>query len=879
MRSKLALVLAFLAFLAVMTTACGDNNVPTNSIETRVAKNTLVAGERVDARCEILDPGGIEPARDAEGVPLSDITEMIVDFRHPDSFGRDDEEQIIAIRAGTAQVRCTAPDLDLIDEEPELLTIEVGPPVRVVTQLDSETATAGTEVGVSCIAFDAFGNQVSSFTQAVSISPFGAGTIAGTDKVSATAVGEYEVTCVVMGAAEVEPDFLLVLPALPASLVGSLVPERTVYAVDEQVTLIATAFDEFGNRVDDVALIYGSSPAVPSPSEARFQFAADGSFTLSASVTSATKDNIPLSVSLPVFVNSAGPAITCRRFDSPATDAEAYMVQIGPSTVAFPVNVTDDFTVSSVTIGGTAATFNASTGNFEAPVAMAFGMNFIDVIATDQFGKENSTTCFVLAGEFFTSENLHMNGSLGFRLDPNAVGDASTAGNINSLNDILFTILNSAELKTLVNNGLVSANPINNGDCGFFACVPDVNYVNNTINWNAAQTTLSLRTGGLRVAVTLPNVRLRASACGTTCCIGGTTLDVRADVITATVDFNLVLQGGVMRASVAGAPTVTVGNVSLDGCGAIVNLVQGLFTGPVRTAIRNALSSFINSDVAPLLDQLVSSLDVNTLASTFNVPRLDGTTPPVQLGFGLAFTSLDISTSRALLGLGTRFAPATVGQNRASLGIARRTTTILLDNMGTNNSTRPVGIAFYEGALNQVLHGLWRGGFFQATVALGGGTATIDARLPPVARITSNNQAQLMLGGIAATITIPGVINNPIPILFGGRATAGATLVGDTLSFGNFTLNQLFVSFQTPLTQNQRNALEDFLALVLQDVLADAINGGLPAFPIPTFALPASAAEFGLPAGAELGILNPSLATPASPGTHYVLTGGFGVRN
>jgi hypothetical protein len=326
-------------------------------------------------------------------------------------------------------------------------------------------------------------------------------------------------------------------------------------------------------------------------------------------------------------------------------------------------------------------------------------------------------------------------------------------------------------------------------------------------------------------------------------------------------------------------PPVTVGNVSLDGsgfCGVIVDIISGLVTGPVRTAIRNALTSFINSDVAPLLDQLVSSLDVNTLGATFNVPKLDGS-GNVSLGFGLAFTSLNISTSRALLGLGTRFTPGAVGQNRASLGIARRTLDPLLDLMGTSAS-RPVGIAFYEGALNQVLHGLWRAGYFQATLAIGGGTATIDARLPPVARITTNNKAQLMLGGIAATITIPGVINNPIPILFGGRASANVSLVGDTLSFGGFQLDQLFVSFQTPLTQNQRTAMADFLALVLNDVLSDAINGGLPAFPIPTFSLPASAANFGLPAGAELGITTPLLSTPASPGTHFVLTGGFGVR-
>jgi hypothetical protein len=256
------------------------------------------------------------------------------------------------------------------------------------------------------------------------------------------------------------------------------------------------------------------------------------------------------------------------------------------------------------------------------------------------------------------------------------------------------------------------------------------------------------------------------------------------------------------------------------------------------------------------------------------VPKLDGS-GTLQLGFGLNFSTLDITTSRALLGIGTRFSPGTIAHNRASLGVARRTPNPLLDPPGTSG-TRPVGISFYEGALNQVLHALWRGGFFQANLALGAGTATIDGRLPPVAQITNGNTAQLMLGGIAATITIPGVINQPLPILFGGRASATVTLVGDTLQFGNLTLSQLFVSFQASLTQSQRTAMADFLTDVLQDVLADAINDGLPAFPIPSFSLPASVSQFGLPPGAELGIVSPILSTS---GSHYVLTGGFGVRN
>ncbi len=856
--------------------ACGDNIRPGLLVETRIAKTTYAAGERIGARCAVIDAATGEPALDPRGEPLTDSVEFAIDYKHPDSFSTDDDGEVVAARVGPGNVRCSVPELDLEDREGKDLDIVAGPPFRVITELASRTTPAGDPVGVTCLAFDTFDNPVPDVEHTLAMSPFGVGSTTTADTVSATLAGEYEVTCVVMAAAEVEEDFLTVVAGLPASLVGSLVPERTLYAVDEQVTLVAEAHDQFGNRVDEIDLAYGSSPTVPSPSIARFRFDTDGSYTLSAAVTSPTFMDQPLSVSLPVFVDSAGPAIQCMRIDAPSQDSEAYMLQLGPSTVSFPVRITDAFDVSTVTIDGQPASFDAGSGNFVAGVQIGFGINFVDVVATDQFGKENSTTCFVLVADQYTPEVSNMSGSLGMRLDPNAIGDPQPTG-LNSINDILFTVLSSPQLRTLVDQGLVGANPLSNGSCGIFACTPRVNYNAGSINWNTPSSTLSLINGGLRAQVTLPNVRLSVNACGTTCCIGGSNVSVTASSITATVDFSLQLQGGVLRAAVAGSPNVTVGNVSLDGsgfCGFIINLVQSFFTGTVRDAVRDALASFINSDVGPLLDQLVSSLDVTTLGTSFAVPRLDGT-GNVQLGFGLAFSSLNITTSRALLGIGTRFVPGTIAQNRPSLGIPRRTPNPLLDPPGTSGA-RPVGISFYEGILNQVLHGLWRGGFFQADLAVGGGNATIDARLPPVAAITSNNHAQLMLGGIAATIQIPGVINTPIPILFGGRASAAVSLNGDTLTFGNLTLDELFVSFSTPLTQNQRDAMENLLTQVLQSVLADAINNGLPAFPIPSFALPASAGTFGLPAGAELGILNPTLSTS---GVHYVLTGSFGVRN
>jgi hypothetical protein len=867
-----------LGLALVLAAGCGDNHRSGGSnaglvLETHVARQTIAAGDRVDARCAVLDAATRGPALDKAGNPLTDSVEFAIAYEDTDAFATDSEDQVVAARVGIASVRCSAPSLGLV-ADPVDLEIVAGPPARVITQVASPVAVAGEPVGVTCLVFDAFDNPVTGAPQGFAMSPLGPGVSATAESVTATAAGPYQVSCVISGAADVAADFLVVVPGLPSSLVAVVNPDRTLYAVNDQVTLVAEAHDRFGNRVDDVVLSYGSSPGLPSPSDAQFQFTQDGTFTLSAAVTSPTQGDQPLATTHTVTVSSSGPAITCMRTDAPTQPSDAYMLQAAPSTIVVPVKISSAFTVRSVTINGTPATFNPTTGTYQAGVPVGFGMTFVDVVATDQLGKENSTTCTVLTAQSFTAEDANLGGAIGMRLDPNAIGDPQTTG-LNSLNDILHTVLSSTQLRTLVDGGLRAANPISSGSCGIFACSPNVTYNANTVAWDQPGSSLALVSGGLQASITLPNVRLSVNACGTTCCIGGSTISVRATSIAATVRFSLQLQGGVLRAGLASSPTVTVGNVSLDGsgfCGFLVNLLQSFFTGTVKDAVHNALTSFINSSVAPLLDQLVSSLDINTFGKSFMVPRLDGA-GGIPLQFGLAFSSFDITTQRALLGIGTRFTAGVPAHNRPSLGIPARSPPLL--NETATTATTPVGLALYEGVLNQVLHGLWRGGFFQATLQLAGGVATIDAALPPVAAI-DGNQAQLMLGGIQATIRIPGFIDTPIPIVFGGRAGASVTLSGDALHFGNLTLSQLFVSFQTSLTQSQRTAMEGFLTQILQSVLVDAINGGLPAFPIPTFALPASATGFGLPAGAQLGIFQPQLSTS---GTHYVLTGGFGVRN
>src|SRR5205823_8768209 len=105
----------------------------------------------------------------------------------------------------------------------------------------------------------------------------------------------------------------------------------------------------------------------------RFQFAQDGNFALSADVTSPTQDGLPLSVSLAAIVDSAGPRIECMHIDAPSIADDAYMIQLAPSTVTFPVHISDAFVVQSATIAGAPATLNTSTGNYEAAVPIGPG--------------------------------------------------------------------------------------------------------------------------------------------------------------------------------------------------------------------------------------------------------------------------------------------------------------------------------------------------------------------------------------------------------------------------------------------------------------------------------------------------------------------------
>jgi hypothetical protein len=176
--------------LVALIASCGDNIHPSMFVDTAVPNTTLAAGDPVGARCSIVDAVG-EPVLDRHGNPLTNSTEFAISYEAPESFATAaDGTTIVAAKAGTATVRCSAASLALIDETPVELTIVAGPAVRVITQLDQPMTVAGVADGVQCLVFDAYDNPVQVVAQSIALSPTGAGTSSTANTVTATLAGD-----------------------------------------------------------------------------------------------------------------------------------------------------------------------------------------------------------------------------------------------------------------------------------------------------------------------------------------------------------------------------------------------------------------------------------------------------------------------------------------------------------------------------------------------------------------------------------------------------------------------------------------------------------------------------------------------------------------
>jgi hypothetical protein len=398
---------------------------------------------------------------------------------------------------------------------------------------------------------------------------------------------------------------------------------------------------------------------------------------------------------------------------------------------------------------------------------------------------------------------------------------------------------------------------------------------------------LNLVSGGIAAAAQLNGIHMNLRVWGK---VSGIPYDTTGWVHVSYVRINLTLDtaisGGKPHITVRpGSVSAQVGTITTEFNGVdgwiINNIVVPLAQGSLRNALANAIQNFIVNNFNGVMDGLMSNLDISTLGASFNVPRIAGT-GTVPLSFAVNFSSLSTTASRILFGIGTRFT-STTANAFPTLGVPQPPGVNLNDM--TVSSPNNTGLAAHVTVINGALHALWKANYFQATVdasgfgsggSTSGTTLDVTTRLPPVAYIDSSNVVRLHVGAVELTVNGNADLPANLAVTLGIEAHASVTLVGNDLQFGSIAIDTVHASTDSVnLSAQAQQSLQTLLQGLAQQLVDQSLNNSLPALPIPGFTIPASLSTYGLPAGKQLGINNPSLTVAPQ---HFTLRGQFGIR-
>ncbi|HEU5056986.1 MAG TPA: hypothetical protein VFU21_10700 [Kofleriaceae bacterium] len=863
---------------ALLLAACGDNLEAPPEPDPRLdttAPAEVRAGDLIAVTCTLERPSGEIEIVQGEVVAT------------PETAIEREGLDVIAVEAIDVEVACRLSEPNIIDPTPAVVHVVPGPPANVVTTASPNPITAGETLTVGCEVFDFYGNPIETAQPSFTLSPSDDGNVIDGFTAVMTRAGQFTAACEIPGAIG-EGVVVDVLPALPASMVLGQVPEQSIYAVGSLVQITHQVSDRFGNTVPDAVvskestIISGTGPILPM-GEDSFQYMGEGRYRVVATVQPPTEGDVEIRGTLQINVNSNGPALLC---DSPA---DASMRNLAPgSVVTFRGSAADANDVESVMVNGSPATV-AEDGSFTAPITTRFGINFVDVAATDGFGEESTKVCSFLASNQWGVATSNLADTIMLKLVQAAWDDGSRSGGINDFDDILSLVLNSSGPRDAVHASLLAANPLKPSSCdreictfGLCVCVLSSEVVYQDAIFGGPHTsTLALVGGGLQPAAQLNDIRLRLRVRGRAAGIPyDTTGWVTLSYVRVGLILDAALSGGRPSLSTrSGSVVVTVGSIDadFDGIdGAIINIIIDLAQGTVRNLVSNTLRNFVINNFDALLDSLMSNLDISTLGTTFNVPRPAGG-PPIPVSFGVGFSSINTTSSRMLIGISTRFT-APLANNYFSLGVALPPGSRLNDPASVTRTA----VAAHVGIFNQVLHALWRGGMFEATLTGADidpdlpaeATASVVTRLPPVAQVIGS-QVEIHLGGIEVAVDHPDLPNN-LQVSLGAAVRTSVSLNGNDLAFSGLTIEELYISTDAiSLSSADQQQLEDMLRPLLQQVANTALNDALPSIPLPTFTIPDALGPYGLPVGEELGITSPTLTTAPQ---HFTLRGGFGIR-
>lgn len=364
------------AVLVVVAVGCGGGGTsgpPATSVEvdTLLSAGEVEAGGTVEVTCVVRDTAGDKEVAAVTAVTVSPEEGILVQ-----------DHVLVTVRAGQYQVACRVPDLDIADSTPATLVVRPGAATRVEARVDPDTVQAGAEATVTCVALDAHGNEVPD--AATSVDPVEGLHVSG-DRVWASGVGQYAVTCSVAGGEGVEkvPDILVVTPGDPARVDLVVTPDWKAYAIGDEVTLGYKVFDAFENEVAGIGATFRAPepPAVEPLATDRFRFGEEGLHEFSVTLVPPWD---AVTASRTLLCDESPPVITILFPDRGQTFTDDPKVVVQGT-------VTDTAGVKSLSING-AAVEVGEDGHFEYSLMSRHGLNGIVVLASDTLGHAAKVT-------------------------------------------------------------------------------------------------------------------------------------------------------------------------------------------------------------------------------------------------------------------------------------------------------------------------------------------------------------------------------------------------------------------------------------------------------------------------------------------------------
>ena len=753
------------------------------------------------------------------------------------------------------------------------------PPARIETQIAPSPLTAGDTAHATCIVYDADDNVLDDQTPALVIAPVDAGTQVTDLDAIVTRAGHYTAQCVLPDLPGDAAPFDVV-HALPAKLVIGKMPDQQVYAIAATVAITHAVADRYDNPIADAPVITASTPLtgvgpITTVAPDAYSYGGEGKYRIDALVMPPTDQMQAVTASLDLVVNQHGPTIGCA---APLDGAMLDLADGATLTVqgsAYDVNGT-----MSATVNGQPVTV-ATDGTFSTQVTSHFGINFVDIVATDAYGVQTTKVCtFLAASQWAAPASLYAD-TLALGLAQGAIDDGNRSGPIGSLGDLLFAVENSTGIRDAIDNALSAANPLKPSSCdkqvcvlGVCACVlsSQIDYQSSSID-GPNTNSLALAGGGLATQAQINNIHINLRAHGHA---AGIPFDTSGPVDIADIHVGLVLDttlsSGHPNISVRpGSVSTSVGSISthfsgIDGF--IINLIVSLAQGTVRNTVASQVTGFVTNNFDQVLSGVVGGLHIDSLGAAFDVQRLDGS-GAVTLAFSAGISSLSTTASHMLFGLGTRLA-GPIANAYPTLGVAVPAGPVLADPGFAGQSA---ALAAHVAILDQALHALWKANFFTATVQTGATTVAVTTRLPPVATFDGTGNVQLSLGDVDLVCN-GGSLPPNLSLTLGARAHSGVALAGNALQFTGLVVDEIHLSTDyADLSASEQQNLEQVVHDLVQQLADQSLNHALPALPIPSFPI-SGLTGFGIPNG-QLGLTSPALATTPP---HFTLRGGIGIH-